>query len=80
MTELLQLIEKAAKEGTTSLDFSNQGLTELPPELGQLTHLEGLDLSDNQLVGLPSQIGQLSNLTKLDISYNFWVTFLVVIH
>jgi len=49
MTELRQLIEKAAKDGTTSLDLSNLRLKELPDEIDQLAHLKQLDLSDNQL-------------------------------
>jgi predicted RNase H-like HicB family nuclease len=31
--ELLRLIAQAAAEGWTSLDLSNRGLTELPPEI-----------------------------------------------
>jgi Leucine-rich repeat (LRR) protein len=33
--ELLRIIEQAANEGWTSLDLSNKGLTELPPEIGK---------------------------------------------
>ena len=40
--ELLQIIEKAAKEGWEELRLSDQGLTELPPEIGQLTNLTRL--------------------------------------
>ncbi|MEM6437214.1 MAG: leucine-rich repeat domain-containing protein [Cyanobacteria bacterium P01_D01_bin.115] len=42
--ELLALIDQAAIEGWTELDLSGQGLTELPPEIGQLTQLETLIL------------------------------------
>ena len=42
--ELLALIDQAAAEGWTELDLSGQGLTELPPEIGQLTQLESLTL------------------------------------
>ena len=42
--ELLALIDQAAAEGWKELDLSGQGLTELPPELGQLTQLETLIL------------------------------------
>ena len=68
--ELLQIIEQAAKEGVTSLDFSGQELTTLPPEIGQLTNLTGLYLNKNQLTALPPEIGQLINLTGLYLNKN----------
>jgi len=70
MTQLLQLIEQSAKAGTTSLDLSDSELTELPPQIGQLTHLTELDLSYNQLTALPPEIGQLTNLTTLQLGDN----------
>jgi len=33
--ELLRLIAQAAKDGVTSPDLSNRGLTALPPEIGK---------------------------------------------
>jgi hypothetical protein len=42
--ELLELIDQAAAEGWTELDLAGQKLTELPPEIGQLTQLETLIL------------------------------------
>ena len=42
--ELLALIDQATAEGWTELDLSGQGLTELPPAIGQLTQLETLIL------------------------------------
>jgi internalin A len=42
--ELLELIDQAAAEGWTELDLAGQNLTELPPEIGQLTQLETLIL------------------------------------
>ena len=36
---LLRLIARAADEGRTSLELSNRGLTELPPEIGGRIHL-----------------------------------------
>ncbi len=68
--ELLQLIEQSAKAGTTSLDLSDNSLTVLPPEIGQLTHLTELDLSYNKLTALPSEIGQLTHLTVLLLGDN----------
>ncbi|HEY83668.1 MAG TPA: hypothetical protein G4N96_00945 [Chloroflexi bacterium] len=47
--QLLTLIDQAAKDDRTELDLSSRGLTELPPEIGQLTELEWLDLNSTQL-------------------------------
>ena len=68
--KLLQLIEQAAKEKATSLDLTGNQLTELPPEIGQLTSLTTLYLQENQLTALPEQIGQLTNLQSLDLLNN----------
>ncbi|WP_236507519.1 leucine-rich repeat domain-containing protein, partial [Tychonema sp. BBK16] len=61
--ELLQLINKAADEGSTELDLSGLGLKELPPEIGKLSNLTQLDLSHNQITEIPEVLGKLSNLT-----------------
>ena len=68
--ELRQLIEQAAKEGATSLDLSDNELTVLPLEIGQLSNLTELDLSYNQLTALPPTIAQLTNLLVLNLSGN----------
>jgi len=68
--ELRQLVDRAAAEGWTELNLSSQRLTELPPEIGQLTSLTVLDLWKNQLTVVPPEIGQLTSLTKLDLSSN----------
>ncbi|ELS00329.1 small GTP-binding protein domain protein [Xenococcus sp. PCC 7305] len=66
----LKKIEQAAKEQEGVLDLSRMELTELPPEIGQISNLEGLDLSNNSLSSLPPEIGQISNLTALYLSNN----------
>ena len=68
--ELLQIIDRAAREGFTELNLSDRGLTTLPPEMAQLSHLTGLDLSYNQLTSLPETIAHLSNLTVLSLGSN----------
>ncbi|MEO0434827.1 MAG: leucine-rich repeat domain-containing protein, partial [Cyanobacteria bacterium J06656_5] len=45
-------------------------LSQLPPEIVQLTSLTQLDLSSNQLSQLPPEIGQLTSLTQLYLSSN----------
>lgn len=64
----LAKIKAAEREAT--LDLRNMGLTELPPEIGQLTQLEMLNLLDNQLSSLPASIGQLTQLKTLKLSGN----------
>jgi hypothetical protein len=62
----LQRIE-SAHDG---LDLGQLGLTEVPPEIGQLSNLRVLSLSFNQLTTLPPEIGQLSNLQHLYLGQN----------
>ena len=45
------------------LDLSNQGLTEIFPEICQLTNLTELRLVGNQIEVIPTEICQLTNLT-----------------
>jgi GTPase SAR1 family protein len=68
--KLLKIIKQATKDGVTTLDLSEKGLTELPPEIGQLSNLTELDLSYNQLTALPPTIAQLTNLLVLNLSGN----------
>jgi small GTP-binding protein len=63
--EALQLIKRAAETGATRLDLGRQGLTELPPELFEITNLTALDLRVNRLTSLPPEIVQLTNLKEL---------------
>jgi Leucine-rich repeat (LRR) protein len=61
-------LRKALRTG--KLKLSDRGLTEVPPEIGQLTNLKTLDLSGNQLTAPPPEIGQLINLQTLNLSGN----------
>ncbi len=68
--EVLKKIEEAKASGVTWLDLNHNQLTELPPEIGQLTNLTWLNLGDNQLTALPPELFQLTNLTKLGLGLN----------
>ncbi|MDB9465450.1 COR domain-containing protein [Dolichospermum circinale] len=68
--ELLQIIEKAARDKEITLDLRNNQLTTLPEAIAQLSNLTGLYLANNQLTTLPEAIAQLSNLRELYLSYN----------
>ncbi len=69
---LLLVIKRAAREGWTELDLPGKKwqLTELPPEIGQLTDLKVLSLIGNRLTTLPAEIGELAALKSLDLSFN----------
>lgn len=52
------------------LDLSEQSLTSLPSEIGNLIGLTNLHLYNNRLISLPLEIGNLTALTALDLSLN----------
>lgn len=68
--ELIQYIHKAAQKKVTDLILCFEELTELPPDIRQLTHLRSLDLSFNQLTRLPPEIAQLTQLQELFLNDN----------
>lgn len=68
--ELLKVIQEAAASEVETLNLTGKNITELPPEIGQLTRLRGLDLTANKLTTLPPEIGQLTNLRKLFLGGN----------
>lgn len=52
------------------VDFSNNFMTILPKEIGNLKNLKKLKVSNNELTSLPPEIGELINLTECDLSQN----------
>ena len=68
--ELLRIIDQAARDERDTLNLSGEGLTALPPEIGQLQNLKHLSLGSNQLIALPPEIGQLENLEHLGLWEN----------
>lgn len=63
-------IREAEETGATWLQLSYLGLTELPPEIGNLPNLRWLYLQGNMLSILPPEIGNLKKLEILDLDYN----------
>ncbi|MCI5219974.1 MAG: GTP-binding protein, partial [Candidatus Electrothrix sp. LOE2] len=72
--EAVRRIEEARETGATRLDLSDQELTELPPELFQLSDLTSLNLWENRLTSLPPELFQLKNLTELCLRDNYLVS------
>ncbi|MCI5142954.1 MAG: hypothetical protein D3909_14740, partial [Candidatus Electrothrix sp. ATG1] len=66
----LRLIEEAKETGATELSLSMEWLTELPPELFELTNLTRLTIMANTLTELPPELFQLTDLDELDLSMN----------
>ena len=68
--EVLQLIEQTQAENSTELDLSGKELTEIPPEIFQLSNLQILALFSNKITKIPNAIAALSNLQDLSLANN----------
>ncbi|GCA74672.1 internalin-A [Microcystis aeruginosa NIES-2520] len=68
--EVLELIQRAKDERAGELDLSIKNLTEIPPEIPQLTSLQYLYLRNNQIREIPEALAQLTSLQDLDLSIN----------
>lgn len=68
--ELLEIIERAEKEGWAELDLMGKGIGQLPVEISKLVSLRELRLNDNNLTQLPPEIGCLINLERLYLRGN----------
>jgi internalin A len=58
------------RERGTVLFLIEPSLTQVPPEIGQLSSLRGLYIRNNKLTSLPPEIGQLQALTQLVLDNN----------
>ena len=75
---MLEIIQEAKKNKTVELNLSKCGITQLPPEIGELKSLQLLVLGRyssgykdrNHFKTLPKEIGQLKNLTRLYVINN----------
>jgi len=67
-TNLSQALKE--REKVQVLDLSDQGLTEIPVGIFQLTSLTELHLADNQIEVIPPELGQLISLTQLRLADN----------
>ena len=63
-------IQLCMESRAKTLDLSDIGLTEIPDEIKNLTHLRSINLSENRLTELPDFIGSCTSLKNLDVSYN----------
>ncbi|MEM7115426.1 MAG: COR domain-containing protein [Chloroflexota bacterium] len=52
------------------LDLGGLGLTAVPPEIAELTHLTRLNISTNKLTAIPAEIGNLTQLGMLFLHNN----------
>ena len=62
--------DKVVGNTIIKLNISNNKLTTLPPEIGNLINLQVINCSGNNLTTLPPEIGNLINLQNFECSYN----------
>jgi hypothetical protein len=61
-------IIRCKSNGSDTLDLSGLGLTSLPKEIGQLTHVKKLYLMHNPLIELPVELSRLTQLETLNVT------------
>ena len=66
-TIALNRIAQVQRDNLSILDLSGLGLTELPPEIGEMLQLRELYLQDNQLTEFPIEILNLIELQRLSL-------------
>lgn len=70
LSKWVWLNQSAIRSSLRLLDISDNSLTELPEQIGNLSALVTLKVSQNELNYLPQTIGRLLNLKYLDLSKN----------
>ena len=68
--KVLELIQQAKDERAGKLALSGRNLTEIPPEIAQLTSLQILVLKNNQIREIPEALAQLTSLQILVLNNN----------
>lgn len=69
---VLEKIDFARERQSTQLHLNNYGLTRIPDEVSELTHLIKLTLGDNKLNSLPDSFRNLKALNWLNLSFNLF--------
>ncbi len=67
---VLERIKEARQKKADELDLTGLGISALPKEIGQLTHLTHIFLSNNLITSFPDEFFHLENLVELNISHN----------
>jgi internalin A len=70
LEEVRLRIDAARREGQKLLDLSWSHLNEIPDELFELTHLEGLYLRGNNIRYVPERLRELPNLRRIELGEN----------
>jgi internalin A len=68
--EILSWIRTAKHKNLDGFDLSNNHITTLPPQIGDLDNITVLDVSNTGLIEVPPEIGKLRNLRILKLAKN----------
>ncbi|MBK8442872.1 MAG: leucine-rich repeat domain-containing protein [Sphingobacteriales bacterium] len=68
--EIQELIKKCKENNSTILKLDGKGLTDIPEEIYELTHLKNLSLMNNQITSVSPKILQLQELEELWLTSN----------
>ena len=68
--KITELIENCKENKSTTLKLGGKGITKIPEEVYELTHLKTLDLMENQIKSVSPKIIQLQELEELWLTSN----------